>query len=135
MAEEYFDAFPVTGPNGIEVKMRPQRVGTAELTVYAPSATDISDAKLVEVRDGDEISGSDITIPISRLHSITGTVVKNSRILPGARVTIQRVGDAVQPQEALSDGNGTFRYDLLPAGSYILTATPSGLSDGGRLDR
>jgi len=115
--------------------MRPQRVGTAELTVYAPSATDISDAKLVEVRDGDEISGSDITIPISRLHSITGTVVKNSRILPGARVTIQRVGDAVQPQEALSDGNGTFRYDLLPAGSYILTATPSGLSDGGRLDR
>lgn len=131
LAEAYFDAFPVTGPNGIDVKLRPQRVGTAELTVYAPSATDMSNAKLVEVTDGDEISDSNITIPMSRLHSITGTVIKNSRILPGARVTIQREGQGVRHSEAISDDNGSFRYDLLPGASYSLVATPSGISENG----
>jgi Carboxypeptidase regulatory-like domain len=131
LAEAYFDALPATGPNRIDVKLRPQRVGTAELTVYAPSATDISDAKLVEVRDGDEISDSNITIPMSHLHSITGTVVSSGRAVPGAGVSIQREGHEVQPSEALSDENGSFRFDLLPGGSYILVATPSRISDNG----
>ncbi|WP_165420359.1 carboxypeptidase-like regulatory domain-containing protein [Edaphobacter modestus] len=131
LAEAYFDALPSAGPNGIEVKLRPQRVGTAELTVYAPSATEISDAKLVEVRDGDEVSDSNISIPMGRLHSITGTVVSSGRAVPGAEVSIQREGNEVQPSGALSDENGSFRFDLLPGGSYILVATPSRISDSG----
>ena len=85
----------------------------------------------MEVRDGDEISDSNITIPMSRLHTITGTVVSSGRAVPGARVSIQREGHEVQPSEALSDENGSFRFDLLPGGSYILVATPSRISDNG----
>jgi hypothetical protein len=128
LSEAYFDALPVSTSHGTEVRMRSQRIGTAALTVYAPSAIDISDAKLIEIRDGDEISNSDIAIPLGQLHSVTGTVVKGGKVVPGARVTIQRNGHPVQPSEALSDENGSFRFDLLPAATYTLSASSSHLS-------
>jgi hypothetical protein len=101
-------------------RLRPSRNGTAELTVFAPQTIEQSEARLVEVRDGDEIADSDITIPMRTLYSIEGTLLKSGIPVPGIVIAIQRAGHEIQPSSAVSDGNGRFRFDLLPEGTYTI---------------
>jgi hypothetical protein len=122
LTESYFVA-SVTSQSGNDVTLKPQRPGTAELTVFAPATIESAQAKLVDLREGDEVPDSDITIPLRTLHSIVGTVVQGGNPVSGAVISIQRHGQEVQPLNAISDVNGSFRFDLLPADTYLLQAT------------
>lgn len=129
LTEAYFELAP---GNGATPTLRPRRIGTAELVVFAPQTIEQSEASLIEVRDGDEIADANIAIPMRTLHSIEGTVLRSGIPLPGVAIAIQRAGHDMQPANAVSDSNGRFRFDLLPDGAYALWANSSfekGLSD------
>jgi hypothetical protein len=128
ITEAYFAA--AIGKNGV-VHIQPERQGTAELEVYAPEGLDQDHARLVSVNDGDEITDADITIPMRFLHSITGVVTKGGTVAAAVPITLERKGRSLLGYSALSMPDGSYRFDLLPSGSYIIRAKDTASSSAG----
>jgi hypothetical protein len=114
ITEAYFE------PNGsgANVTMQPQRTGTAVLTIFAPATFIEKDAKSVEVRDGEEVSDADVSIPREILHSIGGVVTQGATPIAGAVINVQSQGQKVMEYDAISTSSGSYRFDLLPSGIY-----------------
>lgn len=121
--EEFNYVIPVADLGHGTFAIAPARTGTASVTIFAPSSLTQSDAQLVSVDDGDELSNVDITIPISLLHSIAGTVTQGGVPMARADVMIFRQGKRVTDSDALTTLDGSYRFDLLPAGTYTIQAT------------
>lgn len=126
----------------------PSRTGTAGLTVFAPDALQQRDAKLVKVEAGDELSDIDITVPMSRLHSISGTITQGGEPLARGFVSLAPQGqkhdeadsnsfndDSYQEvctvtgmvcangaNDATTMPDGSYRFDLVPPGTYTIKA-------------
>ena len=107
---------------GGHVDLRPTRSGVAHLSVFAPEALTKEGARLISIGDGDELTDADINIPTRLLHSISGTVTQNGNAIEGALLTVQQQGSEPQDYDAVSTSDGSYRFDLLPSGSYIITA-------------
>jgi hypothetical protein len=62
--------------------------------------------------------------------SIHGTVVDNKGdVCEGAHVALtQATGSSAQPRTAISDGEGRYGFDDVPAGSFTVTVTANGFS-------
>jgi len=116
LSESYYRVFL----NDNKIAVKAMRVGTGNVTVFAPDALTERDAKLVRVGDGDELSGADISIPMSRLHSIGGIVTQGGEPLAGAVLDIWSQGHKVMDSEATTMSDGGYRYDMLPAGTYTI---------------
>lgn len=135
LSEAYYHVFL----SDEKIAVRPTRTGTGQLTVFAPDALTESDAKLVKVGDGDEVSDIDITIPMRLLHSISGIVTQSGAPLAGADLMILRQGKPLGNSDAMSLADGSYRFDLLPAGTYTIkaqfpsVAQPSGHSATGKV--
>ena len=104
------------------------RNGTANLTVYFPSALSRSRAEPVLLRDGEHLTGKDIPIPMSTLHSIHGTLLEGgnprSHAAVAIRPSLRTPGDPAVTAipDAISDANGAFTFDLVPSGAYLISA-------------
>jgi hypothetical protein len=109
-------------PKGGGLQIVPVSAGNAQLTVYAPEALDPADASIVDVKDGDEIMGIDLNIPTHLLHSIGGVVMDGGAPSSGVEVSFEHLGKPMQPPSAISLSDGSFRFDLLPSGTYKLRA-------------
>ena len=111
------------------VRLDPERPGTADLTIYAPESLSAGDARTIEVKDADEITDADITVPSRILHSIGGYVTDGGSPRAGMLVSLQLQGSAVQHPNGVTMPDGSYRFDLLPSGTYILrvlrTETPT----------
>lgn len=118
----------ITGPSG---KMSSTLFSTSAdaLQVYLENATRLSDAKTVELRSGDEWTGADITIPVTGLHSLAGTVTAKFDGHAIGHGTIQLLDPkdktVLRTTELHKDGTFAFRY--VPEGSY--TVKIDGLKD------
>jgi len=119
LTSTFFDA-NVTSDN--QFTLTPQRAGLTELTVYAPEALKESDAKLVKVADGEETTAGDLNIPSRLLHSIGGVVNSGGNPVVGALVDLQRPGLSEPGHEAITLPDGSYRFDMLPSGSYVVIA-------------
>ncbi len=144
--------------NGSESSPRPTRAGTGSVMVFAPDALKQRDAKLVKVGEGDELSDIDITLPLSRLHSVSGTIKQDGVPVAGAFVRIAQQGqkhdnadimsfeddyqDACEltgmmcadgANDATSIPDGSYRFDLLPPGTYTIKAQRYSFGEG-RID-
>ena len=78
-----------------------------------------------------------VFFPGTRLHaqtgSITGTVVDSSgAVIPGAHVQIYNQATGALTREATADGSGNFRALNVPAGTYKIKITATGMEE---LDR
>jgi hypothetical protein len=100
--------------------------GSLMVTFY-PSANTIDDAQAVSVIEGSEATGIDIRVPERRPHTISGRVVGPDN-QPGAHAEIwiertDEIGFASELPLAsgLSDAEGNWRVDGIPAGQYLLT--------------
>lgn len=116
LSESYYRVFL----NDSKIAVKAMRVGTGGVTVFAPDALTERNAKLVRVGDGDELSGADITIPLSRLYSIGGIVTQGGEPLAGAILDIWSQGHKVMDSEATTMPDGGYRYDILPSGTYTI---------------
>jgi hypothetical protein len=114
---------------GEKFVLEPQRSGVTQLTVFAPEALEEAAAKLIDVKDGDEITVADITVPARLLHSIGGTVTQGGAPTGGVDISLQRQDGSEQDYASISMPDGSYRFDLLPPGTYTIQAKPMGASE------
>jgi hypothetical protein len=95
------------------------------ITVYYGDSFFEQDAKPIKLRDGEESSGADITIRLSKLHSIAGSLVNVSGqpINSGHIVLFTVPGNVKIASSVVDEDDATFHIDLVPEGSYKLRVT------------
>jgi hypothetical protein len=102
---------------------------------FHPDATDVSQATVVELAEGAEVSNVDITVGRSiDEYSASGQVLDNdtNAPIPNVGFTLGVLAGGGNRQRAMglmavpvmSDSNGQFRVDNLPPGRYTLSIAP-----------
>jgi hypothetical protein len=97
-----------------------------DLPIFSGGATRQTDAKRIKLGDGEDDSGEDIVIPISKLHSITGNITqaRNGHVINAGTVVLQYPDDNSEAATAKVDKtDSTFHFDFVPEGNYILKVT------------
>ena len=116
---------------------RIQGLAPGEYTLKLPRAYDVGlvaayygdvflakDAKSIKLTDGEEYTDADITIRLSKLHTISGSLVSSSGQPINSGEVALYTADNVAIDVAFVDGeNATFYIDLVPDGPYTLRAT------------
>jgi len=96
------------------------------LRIYPGDAFRPSDAKPVKLEDGESETSVDVDIPLSKLYTLSGTVMRPDSELPANAAHISLVfaddGEELTSTDVSND-TGTFRFDFVPGGNYILRAT------------
>ena len=96
------------------------------LTIYYGDTPRKSMAKPVKIEGGESVPGIDITIPLSKLHSIQGQVLLKRTGQPPAMASLQLLyADSHEFARTAVVVNGEFALDYVPEGSYILQASAS----------
>ena len=117
---ESFFGTKLGGPQ--QVTVTPQRTGIADLTIFVPEVLKASEAKVIKVRDGDEVGDADIRVPTGHLHALAGIVSRQGEPVAEVSFRFESDGTRVVQSDALTMPNGSFRFDLLPDGNYTVTA-------------
>jgi hypothetical protein len=92
------------------------------------------EAKSVKVAAGETAAGTDIEIPLSGLHKVSGTVqaLADGHSITHGTVRLLYVDDREPARETSLDDNGDFEFDYVPDGKYILAV--SGAQDEEKKD-
>ncbi len=84
------------------------------------------DAKPLKVEEGENATSIDVDVPLSKLVSVSGVVLRPDSASPAnaAHLTLNFAdgGEEVASTDVDVD-DGSFRFDFVPAGNYILQAT------------
>src|SRR5947209_6275097 len=114
------------------------------MQTFHPDTTDSTQAAIVEVAEGAEVSNVDITVGRTvEEYSVTGRVLDSSSNapLPNIPFTLSILGGGVNRQRAIglmalpivSDSAGAFRVDNIPPGRYLVSvARQSGNNSWGQ---
>jgi len=95
----------------------------SELEVYAGGALRASKAQAVEVDAGGAARDADITIPLSKLHTIRGQVQLKSSGQPPASANVQLLyADTREEARSVFAPNGQFEFFYVPEDSFVLRA-------------
>ena len=102
----------------------------ALLVTYYGGSSRIDDATKLEVTGGSEASDIDISLTDATTHTVSGSVIaKLDRVpLPGATLSI-RMRDqgswfGADAQQLATDDQGTWVFDGVPDGTYVLSVEP-----------
>jgi hypothetical protein len=99
------------------------------LTVFAPEALEAAKATVVELGEGDEIGDMDISIPLRLLHSIAGVIKRDG--VPTSAAALELEGQNTKLESSATiNPDGSYRFDLLPADTYVLTAEEADTVEG-----
>jgi hypothetical protein len=91
--------------------------------IYSGSTARRSEAKLISVGNGQDVNGADVTIPISKLHSVSGIVVakQDGHPLSSGSVILLDPSDKNTISESwLRLEDGGFQMQFVPEGDYVL---------------
>ncbi|MGD0938213.1 MAG: hypothetical protein ABR905_00790 [Terracidiphilus sp.] len=82
------------------------------------------DAKITKLAAGETVNGVDIVIPLSGLHTVSGTVsvLADGHTPAHAKVRLLYADDREEARE-LSPNDGEFTFEYVPEGKYILQVT------------
>ena len=119
-------AYSVTGLEAGEYTARfaPEGTGSGLLSEYWDGAADRASAQRITVADGDAITG--INASLQAGGSITGTVTREGDGMPVSGVTVGVSASGTGGSGmAMTQHDGSYRVDGLPAGDYTVTFTPS----------
>ena len=83
------------------------------------------ESKTVKVQAGETASGADIEIPLSGLHTVSGTVsaLADGHGLNHATLRLLYADDREGARETSLGEDGSFSFDYVPEGKYILAVT------------
>jgi hypothetical protein len=95
------------------------------LNVYFGDVFLPRDAKSFKVGEGEESVGDDVVIRLSKLHSVTGSLIDASgRAINSGDVTILTAPDVTEVLRTHVEAeDSTFHFDFVPEGHYILRVT------------
>ena len=96
------------------------------LKLYSGDSFRPRDAKSIKLNDGDEADSVDITIPLSKLHAVSGTVqdANSGRAINAGRVTIVYSDDNAELASVNIDKEDSgFHFYYVPEGEYTLKVT------------
>jgi hypothetical protein len=99
--------------------------GSGEVKIFSGSKFRLKDAKLIEVGEGEQLGGLDITIPLAGLHQVRGVVTakRDGHPLNKGQVALMYADDRKPVQSADLDREGNFEFPYVPEDRYILRAT------------
>jgi hypothetical protein len=97
-------------------------VERSSLRIYSGDTPHISDAVPIKLGVGEEHSGEDITIPLSKFHSISGvvTAARDGHAINTGHLAIEDPKDKEDVINAELGSDGTFHLDGVPEGTYTL---------------
>lgn len=96
------------------------------LRIYPGDTFRPKDAKPVKVEEGENATSVDIDVPLSKLYTLSGTVMRPDAELPANAAHLSLAFADTGEELTSTDVNaedGSFRFDFVPGGSYILRAT------------
>jgi hypothetical protein len=106
------------------VKTIPMDSGTAALPIYSGSVFRQKEASIVKVDAGQETADANISIPLGRLHEISGSILaKDSHSINSGQVELLDPDTREQVASAWAGNEGAFHLLHVPEGSYILKVT------------
>lgn len=102
----------------------PRAYDVGLLAVYYGDVFLEKDAKSIKLTDGEEYPDADITIPLSKLHTISGSLVSSSgQPINSGKVTLSTADNIEIDVAFVSEEDATFYIDLVPEGTYTLRVT------------
>jgi len=95
------------------------------LSVYSGGAMRPKDAKPIKLQEGEEADLSDIEIPVSKLHAVSGSVLDASgHVVNAAKVSIVYPDDDTELASTwVSAEDSEFHFYFVPEGEYTLKVT------------
>lgn len=96
------------------------------LNIYYPDSTRQRDAKPIKLGDGEEAASVDIEIPLTKLHSVTGSIVEAGagQTINSAIVTLLYPDDNSKlVSTQIRKGDDAFHFYFVPEGSYTIKVT------------
>jgi hypothetical protein len=96
------------------------------LDLYSGDSFRRRDATSIKLSEGEESSSADITIPLSKLHSVSGSllVTKTGHTVNAGNVAIVYPDDDTELVSAkIGEDDGSFHFYYVPEGEYILKIT------------
>jgi len=95
-----------------------------ELPIYSGSTFRQKDAAIIKVADGQEIDDIDITIPISRLHEVSGTLLAiDGHAINEGRIALLYPDTREELESVAAHEDGTFHLPYVPEGDYIIAVS------------
>jgi hypothetical protein len=95
------------------------------ISFYTGGSSRRKDAAPITVTAGEEFGGQDIDIPLTRLHTIRGSIVAahDGHILNGGKLSLLYADDRSEAgHTSVSKDDNTFTFAFVPEGDYILRA-------------
>ena len=97
---------------------------TLFMPVYSPGVFRDKDAAIIKVDAGQETNGADVTMPVGRLHEVSGTLLsQDGHVISDGRVQLLFVDTEEEFTGVYVHDNGIFHFPYVPDGSYILKVT------------
>lgn len=100
--------------------------GDYQIPIYSGSKLRARDATPFTLKLGEERPGEDITVPLGKLHSVSGSVVaaRDGHTVNGGKVTLLHADDRSEfASTELSRGDTAWTLSFVPDGDYILRVT------------
>jgi hypothetical protein len=96
------------------------------ISIYSGGETRQRNATHIKLDDGQDDSNEDIVIPLSKLHSVTGTIMQSRTghvVNAGTAVLLYPDDNSEAASAKVDKDDSTFRFDFVPEGNYILKVT------------
>ena len=95
------------------------------LNIYYGDVFFRKDAKTIKISDGEDSSGDNITIPLSKLHSISGSLRNVSgHLINTGEVALYTMPDNIKiVSTQVESEDSAFHMDFVPEGHYVLRVT------------
>ena len=93
------------------------------LPFYGSGTARIADAAAIKIRAGQELPGADMTIPLSKLHKLTGRVIagRDGHVVNAASLSLVTRDDNKELASSdISREDGLFHFEFVPEGDYVL---------------
>ena len=94
-----------------------------ELDFYLGDTAHKRDAKSVKLEDNEQQTGEDITIPLSKLHAVSGAVIdaRTGQPINSGRLRLEYASDGEQVADTSVDAETrSFVFPFVPEGEYTL---------------